>query len=462
MTLPLSTDELDTALIKCIGYVQRSAFFTEIAALNRGQAVGKRSPLHKLQPFLDPHGLLRVGGRLHQAQLPYTQRHPAILPKKCHLGRMIIEKAHKAAMHGGPGLTYSYAIRTTWLIGGRAQVRAFVRSCITCARARARPSTQEMGDLPSARINPSRPFSHTGLDYAGPFMLKASNRRGVASTKGYIAIFVCLCTKAIHIEVVGDLTTASFLAALRHFSSRRGTPTELWSDNATTFHGADAALRSIFREARHDHQLIQTDLANRGIRWRFIPPAAPHFGGLWEAAVKSAKTHLKKVVGQRLLTYEEMSTLTTQIELCLNSRPLTPMTGDVEDLRVLTPGHLLTGFQLNTLPEPVDANRGTLDCLTHWNLVQGMRNQFWTQWARDYLHTLQQRLKWQQPRDNLKVDDLVVVLDATLLQNGRWPLGRIISAHPGPDGRVRVATVRTSTGEYTRPIVKLAHLPLPT
>ena len=209
-------------------------------------------------------------------------------------------------MHGGPGLTYSYAIRMTWLIGGRAQVRAFVRNCITCARARARPSTKKMGDLPSARINPSRPFSHTGLDYAGPFMLKASNRRGVASTKGYIAIFVCLCTKAIHIEVVGDLTTASFLAALRCFSSRRGTPAELWSDNATTFHGADAALHSMFREARHDQQLIQTDLANRGIRWRFIPPAAPHFGGLWEAAVKSAKTHLKKVVEQRLLTYEEI------------------------------------------------------------------------------------------------------------------------------------------------------------
>ena len=155
-----------------------------------------------------------------------------------------------------------------------------------------------------ARINPSRPFSHTGLDYTG-FLFKASNRREVTSTKGYLDIFVCLYTKAIHIEVVGDLTTASFLAALRRFSSRQGTPAELWSDNTTTFHGADAALRSMFKEARHDQLQIPSDLANRGIRWRFIPPAASHFGGLWEAAVKSAKRHLKKVVGQRLLTYEE-------------------------------------------------------------------------------------------------------------------------------------------------------------
>ena len=128
-------------------------------------------------------------------------------------------------------------------------------------------------------------------------------------------------------------TEASFLSVLRRFSSRRGTPAELWSDNATTFHGADVALRSMFKEARHDQQQIQTDLANQGIRWRFIPPAAPHFGGLWEAAVKSAKRHLKKVVGQCLLTYEEMSTLTAQVELCLNSRPLTPLTGDIEDIQ---------------------------------------------------------------------------------------------------------------------------------
>ena len=141
-------------------------------------------------------------------------------------------------MHGGPALTYSYAIRTIWIIGVRAQVRAYVRSCVTCARFQATPSTQRMGDLPAARITPSRPFSRTGLDYAGPFMLKASNRRGVTSTKGYLVIFVCLCTKAIHIEVVGDLTTASFLAALRRFSSRRGNPAKLWSDNATTFHGS--------------------------------------------------------------------------------------------------------------------------------------------------------------------------------------------------------------------------------
>ena len=131
LTSPLSADELDTALLKCTRFIQRRAFPGEITVLMHGRAVGKRSPLHTLHPFLDSQGLLRVGGQLHLARLPYSQRHPTILPKKCHLGRLIIERAHKAAIHGGPALTYSHAIRTTWIIGGRVQARAYVRSCVT-------------------------------------------------------------------------------------------------------------------------------------------------------------------------------------------------------------------------------------------------------------------------------------------------------------------------------------------
>ena len=315
-----------------------------------------------------------------------------------------------------------------------------------------------MGALPRPRVERSRPFSKVGVDYAGPLRVKTSKGRGQRATKGYIAVFICFSTKAIHLEAVGDLTTSSFLAALRRFSSRRGSPAEIWSDNATTFRGADIELRAMLQNAEIEWDLISGALANDGIAWRFIPPAAPHFGGLWEAAVKSAKSHLKRVLGSQLLTFEELSTFLTQVEFCMNSRPLTPISGDPDDLQAVTPWHLISGFLPQLFPEPHNPYVN-LDHLTHWRLVQGMRDHFWRRWATEYLNTLQQRYKWTKPTRNFQVDNLVLIVDPSLLQCGRWPMGRIIQTHPGRDHQVRVVTIKTSHGTYTRPITKLCRLP---
>ena len=356
-------------------------------------------------------------------------------------------------------LTYSCVMRKAWIIGGRQRVRAYVRRCLKCARATAQPMNQLMDNLPEERVTPSRPFSKCGLDYAGPFQLKCSKGRGIRTPKGYLAILVCLATKAVHMEVVGDLTTESFLAAMRRFSRRRGLPVEVWSDNATTFHGADAALRSMFREAHLSWNHIATALSAQGIQWKFIPAAAPHFGSLWEAAVKSAKSHMKRVIGPHPLTYEEFTTLVVQIEQVMNSHSLTSLTGGPEDRDALTPGHFLIGSSLLALLEPVDFNESS-SRLQHWRLVQSMFQHFWVTSSREYLHTLQQRTKWQRTRANLKEGDLVLLLDHTLLARGRWPLGRVLAVHPGKDTLVRAATVQTSTGTYQRPIRKIPPLPI--
>ena len=155
----LAASELTRAYLACIRDVQRRKFRQETSALRRSHPVSRTSPLHKLTPFWDTSGIIRVGGRLHQAPLPYNQRHAAIVPKGCPLARLIIDRAHRAAMHGGNTLTYSYANRDTWIIGGRAQVRAYVRQCVVCARARVRPSAQLIRDLPPARVSVGRPFA---------------------------------------------------------------------------------------------------------------------------------------------------------------------------------------------------------------------------------------------------------------------------------------------------------------
>ncbi|XP_043474364.1 uncharacterized protein LOC122506315 [Leptopilina heterotoma] len=276
-----------------------------------------------------------------------------------------------------------------------------------------------------------------------------------------MALFVCLSSKAVHLEIVGDLTTQSFIGALRRLIGRRGTPCEIWSDNATTFHGADAELRSMLHDAEIDWNVVEDTLANRGIKWKFIPPSAPHFGGLWESNIKSAKSHIKKIIGTRALTYEELSTLVVEIEACMNSRPLLPISGDPEDVEALTPNYALIGRALYSFTEALSTNEN-LDYVTRWRLVKAMRDIFWSRWSREYVHTLQQRNKWAEKKKNLQTNDLVLILDPSLLRQGNWPLGRVTEVFPGKDGLVRSACVRTASGTYTRPIAKLCLLPTST
>ncbi|XP_059045533.1 uncharacterized protein LOC131841266 [Achroia grisella] len=184
-----------------------------------------------------------------------------------------------------------------------------------------------MGDLPPARTNRSRPFLHTGVDYTGHILIKANKGRGIKTTKGYVAVFVCMSTKAVHLELVSDLTTSAFLAALRRMAARRGVPRHSYSDQGTNFIGANRILQE---EYNHLTEIFSkefmSEVTNMGIEWHFNAPAWPSAGGLWERSVQTLKYHLKRVVGEQKLTFEEYSTVLSRLEACLNSRPLCPMT----------------------------------------------------------------------------------------------------------------------------------------
>jgi len=455
---PLTPSELQQSCQFWVRHIQNIHFHREIEILKKGEQLSKSSSLTKLTPFIDSTGLLRVGGRLQKADLPYDEKHPFILPRMSKFTTLVIAEAHLKTLHGGTQLTLAYTRLQYWIVGGRAPIRSFILRCVRCARHRQNRAKQLMGQLPASRVSPARPFSNNGVDYAGPISIKTWRGRAAKVYKGYLAIFVCFSTSAVHIEVVTDYTSAAFIAAYKRFTARRGICTTLFSDCGTNFVGADKELRQMFSVASKELKKITGSLTNQGTEWRFNPPSAPHFGGKWEAAVKSTKHHLCRVIGETILTYEELSTIMAQIEAVLNSRPLCPMSEDADDYTALTPGHFLIGEAPIAVPEPtlieVPTNR-----LSRWQLVQQKVEQFWKRWKAECLQRYQAVSKWHHPSTEVKEGALVLLTDERYPPT-KWPLARVVQLHPGTDGLVRVVTLRTQSGTFKRPITKLCVLPV--
>ncbi|XP_071577331.1 uncharacterized protein [Temnothorax nylanderi] len=289
-----------------------------------------------------------------------------------------------------------------------------------------------MGELPDYRVRPAtRAFLHCGVDYAGPIQIRATPGRGHKSRKAYIAVFVCMTVKAIHIELVSDCSTPAFVSAFDRFCARRGIPSNMYSDNAMNFQGAQRELAIAWRAATCDPNVLNK-LTAQEVKWNFILPSAPHFGGLWEASMRSVKYHLKRVIDAHTLTFEEMSTFLCRVKACLNSRPIAPISDNYDDYSALTPGHFLIGPAITSFPEPLLLNEKKTR-LTRWKVLSQMRDSFWKTWSHDYVHTLQQRPKWRDIHDLTRVGRLVLMRNP-LAFPCNWELGRIIECHPGDDG----------------------------
>ena len=362
-------------------------------------------------------------------------------------------------MHAGPTALMAILSRIYYILGSRSLVREITGHCTKCRRAYARTSTQLMGELLQARSRPAPTFSQVGVDFAGPISLKLGHTRKPVIVKAYIGLFVCPVTKAVHIELVSDLSTDAFLAAFRRFVARWGYPTDVHSDNGTNFIGAKRELVDIYtllRRKDSQESLCQYFSQNH-VRWHFIPGRAPHFGGLWEAALKSAKILLRKILGTQTLTVKEYASVLSDVEATLNSRPLCVLNSLPEDgMEVLTPGHFLIGRPLTAPPQqPMEELQ--LSAQKRWNLCQKLHHEFWHRWQQEYLHTLQKRNNWSDPQRNLMIGDVVLIKDQDLFVR-TWPLALVTDIHPGTDGRVRAVTLKTSKGYYTRLSVKVVLL----
>ncbi|XP_029163314.1 uncharacterized protein LOC114934768 [Nylanderia fulva] len=457
----ISHHEITAALRVAVRCVQRHAFSREHKQLTEGRSVDGGSRILSLTPFMDEHGIIRVGGRISNAALPYDARHPMLLPKSHRLTTLIIQREHVKNLHSGLQATMHAMRRRFWPLAARSAVRKTIYNCVTCFKCKPVVSQALMADLPAQRVTASRPFTHSGVDYAGPILLKEGKRRNAKLHKAYISVFVCFSTRAVHLEIVTDLTSEAFLGAFKRFISRRGKPACVYSDNGTTFVGARKQIKELYDLINDNNTQLamRRFMRDNEINWHFIPPHAPHVGGLWEAAVKSAKFHINRIIGNANLTYEEMQTVLCEIEAVLNSRPLTPLSEDPNDLHCITPGHFLIGAALNSFPV-ADLTKENPSRLLRWQRVEQLRQHFWKRWSTEYLHTLIERQKWKASKgQQLKIGQLAMVQQPGLgpLQ---WLTGRVQQLHPGPDGIARTATLRTAKGQLTRPLTKLAILPI--
>ncbi|XP_067644906.1 uncharacterized protein [Eurosta solidaginis] len=318
---------------------------------------------------------------------------------------------HRKYHHAGPQSLLVTIRKQYWPIGGRKTVARALRKCIICCRTKLRLVEHIMADLPKERIEVSRPFTISGVDYCGPFYYKPE-ARNKSPQKCYISLFICFATKAVWMELVKDLSTSAFLDALKRLVATRGTPSCIWCDNATNFVGDNNELkdlRRLFLNERH-HKDVYAHCLNNGIDWRFILPRSPHFGGLWEAAVKMTKQHLYRTIGSALLGFDELRTLVCEISAVIKSRPLVPISENPDDLDVLTPGHFLIGGPFTALPVPdlTPLNHNRLDS---WQRVTYLQQIFWKKWSEEYLSLLQQRAKWRTPHTNIQINDIVCIKD---------------------------------------------------
>ena len=318
-----------------------------------------------------------------------------ILPKNDRLTDLWIDRLHRDLHHARVRDILVASRQKVWILSGRQAIKRRLKECTRCRTFSATPFNQVMAPLPADRVTEGRPFRMTGVDFMGPFYIKKQTSSGQwmkKDNKAYVALFTCSTSRAIHLEVTEDLTTGSFLNALKRFIGRRGTPAIIHTDNAKTFKGAENYLKGIFDELQSRD--IQHYYAVKGIKWRYITERAPWWGGYWEAMVRLVKEHAKRTLFKSLLTLDELHTIMIEIEAILNSRPLTYVYDDQREPSPISPSLLLTGSSLLSLPDPLRAEEeesvATLEAATRRHEYRNhLVHQFWQRWRTEYLQELQ-------------------------------------------------------------------------
>ena len=402
---------------------------------------GSYSQIERQYGLVEKEGVLHCTGRLSESELDREAREPIVLPKGHKFTELIIEQCHDRVMHSGVRSTLAQVRSKYWIPKGRQEVKRVTGACVVCKRWNSNACTKpQPAALPEFRVTRAAPFENSGVDFAGPLFAKAQN----GTDKVYIALFTCCVTRAVHLELVQDLSAATFLRCLRWFTSRRGTPRIIVSDNAKTFKAAKGILRELFGSEE-----VKNCLTSKGIDWRFNLERAPWWGGFFERLIGLAKACLRKVLGRARLTFDELRTVLVEVEANLNTRPLTYQYDEVS-AEVLTPSHLMHGRRITSLPDGhgdkgESSNRS--NSIARFKYLSTILEHFWNRWKKEYLTNLREFHKVgvsEKGSALVKPGDVVIVFEQGK-KRGEWKTGVVQELIKGKDEVARGARVCVMT-----------------
>ena len=428
-----SVEERQEAELFIIKLVQEESFSSEIKGIKRCKEVRpkvKANKLYKLSPFVDEYGVLRVGGRLTRSSLHPHVKHPAILPKTSHVSSLLIKHYHQKVHHQGRGITVNeLQSNGIWVIGCSGAVASHIYRCMMCRKYRRSTQDPKMADLPEDRMEMTPPFTYCGLDCIGPFYVKEARKE----LKKYGLLFTCMCSRAVHIEMLDDLTTDAFINALRAFIAIRGNVRQLRCDQGTNFVGAKREFMNAMKDLDHEQ------LKEHGCEFKMNTPSSSHMGGVWERQIRTIRSVLTAILDQsaKRLDTASLRTFLYEVMAIINSRPLTiEHLNDPASLEPLTPNHILMMKSSIISPPPGQFVSQDLYLRKRWRQVQFLSNEFWTRWRKEYLLNLQQRQLWQTDKRDTKVNDIVILREDSSPRN-QWKMARVTEVYPSADGRVR-------------------------
>ena len=431
----VSPKEFQDSELFLVGQMQRQAYAQTIKTLQSSGTIHKTDELVQLQPVLYD-GILRANARFgSHKKLPYSKKHPIILPKNHPGTQLIIRHYHveELAHIGGIDRVLSAMNSKYWIVRGKTQINKVLKSCVHCKKCKRRPMEQIQAPIPDYRvpIERVRAFEKVALDVAGHFDIK----QGRSIVKRYALIISDLTYRGLHNEDLTKLDTASFIQALERFSARRGKPSYIRCDNGTNFKSGKRELEELLGNLNKDILYEKYPM----ITWDFAKPMAPHTNGIIERIVGLVKNGMKAIITTGLLTEEEFRTVLTRVEGLINGRPLTYVGSHPGDLKPITPSDFYAGTtDINLIPvfhdEESDPHFSYRERHKH---VHHVLDRFWQRFVQEYVPTLNQfTTKWTHASPEIKVGDVVMLLEKS--EAGRYPLALVEKTLPNPqDGKVR-------------------------
>ena len=417
--------------------------------------------------LFENNALLLCGGRVQNSQLPECSKHPIFLPKTAEITGFIILDEHLRAHHSGIGIVLAKLRQRFWIMQARRVIKSALYTnkltqCMICKRDKVKPYRYpEPPPLPALRVRPTRPFTVVGVDYFGPIRA----RIGSTDCKTYGVIFTCLCCRAIHLECTWDLSTTEFLRALRRLISRRGVPKFIYSDNGAQLVAARDIAEQVWTQVIADES-VRSYAVTRGIQWSLIPPRSPWRGGFYERIIAIIKKSLRRVIGRKILEFQEINTLLCEVETVVNQRPITYQP-DSELIQAVTPQQLLIPYDnvdtkfpiIEPTWDPRDPNYGLErpeKLLQSLKFVEFLLTEFWKRWQSDYLLSLRERETSSRSEGTIspQIGD-IVLLEQEDAPRSFWRLGKITELGKSRDNQVRTANLWSNGKSITRSVNQL-------